>query len=150
MTQLASRTGADPRMDYAQIVDEDLMRSHCNREPLRCFLPDDLDSRIPDGLNDGKAVIGFLRVELEDVRLRERLIRRFVKIRESVQREVEERWRSMRLYYRRRGAMGLALQRILAQVDALAAEAQREQAQGAFSVGNKSCAVTVYSPKLWR
>lgn len=33
--QLASRTGADPCVDFRQIVDEDLMHGHCNGEPLR-------------------------------------------------------------------------------------------------------------------
>lgn len=147
LIQLASRTGADPRIDYAQIVGEDLMRGHCNGEPLRCFLPTDLDSRVPEGLDDGRAVIRFLRDELGDAPLRERLVRRFVEIGESVQQEVESRWRSMRLDYRRRGPMGLALQRILTQIDALALAEQWERAQGAFSVGNERCAVTVYSPR---
>ncbi|MCA1806103.1 MAG: hypothetical protein LC646_12430, partial [Xanthomonadaceae bacterium] len=47
LLQLAARTGADPRVDFRQIVDEDLMQGHCNGEPLLAFLPDDLVALVP-------------------------------------------------------------------------------------------------------
>lgn len=146
LIQLASRTGADPRLDYGQIVDEDLMKGNCSGEPLRSFLPDDLACLVPNAISDDKAIVEFLCGRIGKISLRERLVNLFVDIGESVQRQVETHWRSMGLDYQRRSAMGMALQRLLVQVDALARRRDWEQAHCRFSVGNHSCAVTMVSP----
>lgn len=148
LMQLASRTGADPLVDFRQIVDEDLMQGHCNGESLLAFLPDDLAARLPAHIRDGKAVIGFLRDALGADALRERLVEHFVAIGESVQQRVEARWRYMGLEYRRRGPMGLALQELLARIDALALERDWAQAHGLLMVGNHTCILVLESPRI--
>ena len=148
LLQLASRTGADPRVDFRQIVDEDLMQGHCNGEPLLAFLPGDLVTLVPAQARDGKSVIGFLRAALGDEALRVRLVEHFVAIGQSVQQEVESRWRGMGLDYCLRGPMGLALQQVLVRVDGRAHEADWEQAHGRFLVGNEVCAVVLDSPEV--
>ncbi|MFN2338012.1 MAG: hypothetical protein ABR544_03465 [Gammaproteobacteria bacterium] len=147
LLQLASRTGADPRVDFRQIVDEDLMQGHCNGEPLLAFLPDDLVALVPAQARDGKSVIGFLRNALGEDALRERLVEHFVAIGESVQQRVKARWRYMGLEYQRRASMGLALQQLLVRVDEYAHEEDWEQAHGRFLVGNEVCAVVMDGPK---
>jgi hypothetical protein len=143
LMQLASRTGADPRVDFRQIVDEDLMQGHCNGEPLLAFLPDDLAALVPAQARDGKSVIGFLRDALGEDALRERLVAHFVTIGEAVQQDVESRWRRVGLDYRLRGPMGLALQELLVRVDALAREQDWQQAHARFEVGNSECTLTL-------
>ncbi len=148
LIQLASRTGADPRVDFRQIVDEDLMQGHCNGESLRSFLPDDLMALMPAEMHDGKSVIGFLRTALGDEALRVRLVDHFVAIGEAARQDVEVRWRRMGLDYRLRGPMGMALQQLLVRVDGHAHEEDWEQAHGRFLVGNEVCAVVVDSPDV--
>lgn len=146
LMQLASRTGADPRPDFRQIVEEDIMQGHCNGESLRSFLPEDLVTSLPADVQDGKAIIESLLAAMDIDVLRERLVQHFVDIGESVQRRVEARWRSLGLQYDRRGAMGLALQKLLVQVDALVCEQRREHAHGRFMVGNRECAMVLDTP----
>lgn len=146
LIQLATRTGADPRQDYRQIVDEDLLRGHCNGEPLRSFLPADLAALLPAHIDDDKAAVEFLDRELGTNSLRKRLVSRFIEIGQSVQSQVELHWIFLGLDYRRRHAMGMALQRLLVQVDMLACRREWEQAHGFFIVGNQSCGVLVDTP----
>lgn len=146
LMQLASRTGADPRLDFDQIVDEDLMHGHCSGESLMTFLPPDLAARAPTRQQDDRSTIAYLRSSIGDQQLRARLVQHFVQIGEAAQAHVEARWRHLGLDYGRRGAMGLALQRILEQLDAQALAAQWTRARGQFVVGNRLCAVTLDAP----
>lgn len=146
LMQLASRTGADPRLDFRQIVDEDLMQGLCNGEPLRSFLPDDLVAFVPNHVTDDKLVIELLCRIFSKEALRKRLVDHFAEIGEAVQTQVELHWIFIGLDYQRRRAMGMALQRLLVEIDALAYERTWKQAHCHFSIGNNICAVTVESP----
>lgn len=146
LIQLASRTGADPRPDFSQIVEEDIMHGHCNGESLRSFLPKELVAGIPDNLHDGRDIIECLLSTMDSRVLRAQLVERFITIGESVQKKVEARWRRLGLSYQRRGAIGLALQRILARVDTQAREALWERAHGQFIVGDRECAMILRVP----
>ncbi len=148
LLQLASRTGADPRVDFRQIVDEDLMQGHCSGEPWITFLPADLAALLPGRMTDGKSIISILSAALGEEALRERLVEHFVTIGQSVQSLVEARWRRMGLDYRLRGPMGLALQQLLVHVDGRAHEEDWEQAHGRLLVGNEVCAVVLDSPEV--
>ncbi len=146
LMQLASRTGADPRQDYRQIVTEDLLRGHCNGESLSTFLPPRLIARVPADRKEGKAMIDHLRAEMGDEALSTLLVQRFVEIGTSVQRQVEAHWRSLGLDYQRRGAMGLALQGLLERLDADMVSAHRSQAHGRFIVANRECSAVLDTP----
>ena len=146
LIQLASRTGADPRPDFAQIIDADIMQGYCNGESLRSFLPEDLADRVPVELQDGKPVIEHLLATMDRAALRARLVAHFVEIGESAQMQVEAHWRGLGLSYQRRTPMGMALQRILVQVDAQACEQHWNQAHGKFIIGNRQCAMVLEPP----
>ena len=148
LMQLASRTGADPRVDFRQIVDEDLMQGRCHGEPWFSFLPADLAARLPGHMTDGKSIIGILRAALGAEALRERLVAHFVTIGQSVQSLVEARWRRMGLDYRLRGPMGLALQELLTRIDALVVERDWPQAHGQFMIGSPACILVLDSPRI--
>ncbi|MFA5495405.1 MAG: hypothetical protein WC247_11550 [Porticoccaceae bacterium] len=148
LLQLASRTGTDPRPDFRQIIDEDLMHGHCNGESLRSFLPDELVASIPVAADDdGKSLIDVLRVRLGDEALRALLVDHFMAIGRSAQAMVEARWRRLGLDYRRRDALGLALQRLVVRIDTRVCEADWEQAHGRFIIGNRRCTVVMDAPR---
>ena len=151
LLQLASRTGTDPRPDFRQIIDEDLMHGHCNGESLQSFLPDGLTASIPATAgDDGKSLIDVLRARLGDEALRALLVEHFIAIGRSVQATVEARWRRLGLDYRRRGALGLTLQRLLVRIDTLVCEADWEHAHSSFIIGNHRCAVVMDVPSSAR
>jgi hypothetical protein len=147
LMQLASRTGADPRVDFRQIVDEDLMRGHCNSEPLRSFLPGEIAALVPGHIRDDKAIMDFLIREFGRDRLRDALVEHFATIGASVQNQVESHWRFLGLDYRRRSAMGMALQRVLDLVDRMARDRDWPQAHGRFLIGNRQCSVVIETPE---
>jgi hypothetical protein len=146
LIQLASRTGADPRQDFRQIVEEDLMRGHCNGEPLRSFLPQDLVALLPDHARDDRDIINFLSREFGKDALQDTLVDHFVTLGASVQYKVELHWLFMGLDYKHSREMGLALQHLLVQVDQLVREQDWEQAHGWFSIGNQRCAIELDMP----
>lgn len=150
LMQLASRTGADPYVDFRQIVTEDLMHGHCNGESLRSFLPRDLTDLIPKDVIEGKAIINFLTGELGSSTLFDRLVKQFAAIGKSVQQQVEAHWQYLGLDYHRRTDMGMALQRLLTQIDTVASEQDWVAAHGKFVVGNNYCSAELSSPiHLW-
>ncbi len=146
LLQLAARTGADPRVDFRQIIDEDIMQGHCNGESLRSFLPPDLVEQLPTDLVDGPSIIRYLLSIMDEATLHERLVQHFVQIGESVQSQVETHWRGLGLSYQRRSEMGKTLQQLLARVDKQACEQHWEQAHGRFIVGNQECALVLEMP----
>ncbi len=146
LMQLASRTGADPRQDFRQIVEEDLMRGHCNGESLRSFLPQDLVALLPDHVCDYGDIINFLTREFGKDALQDILVDHFVTLGASVQDKVELHWLFMGLDYKHRSEMGLALQHLLVQIDHLVREQAWEQAHGWFSIGNNQCAIELDMP----
>ncbi len=153
LIQLASRTGADPGVDYAQIVDEDLMaRGHCSGEPLLDFLPADVLAHAPAGIDDGRAVMSTLARRWGREALRARLIRHFRELGEAAQDTVEARWRTLGLDYGLREAIGLALQAVLHPADNQVYVEGWHHAHGRFVVGNEICALELDRPwpLTWR
>lgn len=153
LMQLASRTGANPEVDFAQIVDEDLLaRGHCNGEPLLDFLPADVLAHVPAGMEDGKELMKTLARRWGRDALRTRLIRHFRELGEAAQTMVEAHWRSLGLDYGLREAIGLALQAVLRPADAQVRVEGWHHAHGRFLVGNEICTLELDSPwqLTWR
>lgn len=146
LLQLGSRTGSDPRIDYAQIVDEDLLRGHCNGESLADFLPADLRELLPPGVESGPAMIKFLSQELGRSDLRARLIERFWEIGMAAQADVETHWQLLGLDYYKRPQIGLALQSILVRADQDAQHKNWDSAQALFKIGNERCTLEMLAP----
>lgn len=146
LIQLGSRTGSDPRIDFAQIVDEDLLRGHCNGESLPDFLPIELRDLLPPNLESGPTIIEFLSMKFGRTDLRARLIERFWEIGKAAQSDVEENWRRLGLDYCNRPQIGLALQSLLLRADQDAQLEDWSDAQALFKVGNERCTLEILSP----
>ncbi|MFO7592846.1 MAG: hypothetical protein R6X15_02220 [Pseudomonadota bacterium] len=152
LIQLASRTGADPRPDFAGMVREDLMQGQVNGEPLRNFLPPDLVRMLPEGMVDGRAVIDRLSDTLGQEVLGERLIRRFFDLGESGADEAARRYQSHGLDYARRGELGLALQALLVEMDRHAVAEHWREAHGEVVLTSRECGFVLSEPQqcVWR
>lgn len=149
LIQLARRTGADPQPDFAGMVREDIMQGMVNGESLRSFLPTELSAQLPEGL-DGRAAIDWLAEEIGREVLRERLIRRFFELGEAGAIEAAESYRSHGLDYERRGALGLALQALLVEMDRHALAQAWREAHGEVVLTSVRCGFVVERPEEWR
>lgn len=111
LLQLARRTGADPKPDFAQMVDEDLLQGRVLGESFQEFLPPELVNTLSAGIRDGKAIVERLQAQLEAEVLRKRLIVRFFELGRAGTSKAREYYASHGLDFPRRGPLGLALQR---------------------------------------
>ncbi len=144
--QLAIRTGSDISSDFAQMVDEDLLRGHVNGESLRDFLPDWLITLVPNHINDGVEMIEFLLSRLGKLSLRQTLIMRFIEIgagNASVAKEVFER---TGLDYSMRKQYGVCLQHILNNADRWVLNHELGSVEGRFFLDNERCELEIAKP----
>ena len=141
LIQLAIRTGADPRLDYAQIVEEDLMHDHINGEPMASFLPEDLLELIPSTLESPNKSISLLRESLGDEVLRKRLIEHFFNLGQAAKQQAESAFRSTGLDYTQRTEMGLCLQKVLQYADKVVKETNTQVTHGIFRINQCQCGV---------
>lgn len=131
LVQLAARTGSDPTPDYQQMVDEDLMAGDCHGEPLAEFLPPVLAERLPARGSDRERMQG-LRRAVGDGLVRASLTARFLELGWAGMEEARAGWRAKGLDYARRGALGLALQRLFERLDDRVQQQGWETAGGEF------------------
>jgi hypothetical protein len=146
LVQLGLRTGSSPQPDFAGMVDEDLLHGHVNGEPMRTFLPDDLLERLPANEADGRRMITLLCRQLGKAALRERLIQRFFELGKAETGKIRSLWKARGPDYGQRGAMGLALQRILELADRDVCELALEEVRGKFMVADSCCALDLTHP----
>lgn len=149
LLQLAARTGADPRPDLAQMVDEDLMQGQANGEPLDSLLPEDLKPQRLDRPCSGRAVIQPLIDRLGPEVVRSRLTQHLLEIGVAGAAKAEAAYRARGLEYARRGALGLTLQRLFTEADRQVCEAGWHQASGLIAISQERCALRVQSPQTW-
>ncbi|MBI1283312.1 MAG: hypothetical protein GC183_03095 [Thiobacillus sp.] len=145
--QLSLRTGSDPLPDLIQMVDEDLVHGRVIGDSMRTFLPEHLRARLPGGLSGDKDIAEYLIQDLGLEGLRQALTQQMLDIGHDGASGARKRYESSGLDYARRSALGLALQALFEQVDALVVSAGWEQAQGAFSITNNGCMLHMDTPQ---
>jgi len=149
LIQLASRTGADPTADFAQMVDEDLLQGRALGEGLRSFLPGDLAMQLPSTIQNEKKVIEWLEARLGRSQLRERLVAHFFEIGRTGSTSARQRFRSHGLDYGRRGPLGLALQSLLEQADEVVQRNNWARATGGVRIADRWCRFEICEPSFW-
>ena len=149
LLQLAARTGADPTPDFAQMVDEDLLQGRVLGETLHEFLPPELANTLPAGIRDGKAIVDLLQAQLGAEFLRKRLIAWFFELGRAGTSKAREHFASHGLDFRRRGPLGLAIQRLLEQADTWVRENNLETASGEICITPRPCGFEIRELQRW-
>lgn len=150
LLQLAARTGADPTPDFAQMVDEDLLQGHILGETLHEFLPLELVNTLPAGIGDREAIVERLQAQMGPEVLRKRLIARFFELGRAGTPRAQEHYASRGLDLDQRGALGLALQRLLQHADAWVQESDVEAAAGTVCITPERCCFEIRDPRWSR
>jgi hypothetical protein len=149
LIQLAQRTGMDPTPDFAQMVDEDLLRGYASGESLYTFLPQELRTQLAPATRDGQAIIEQLQSRLGLEALRNRLIARFFELGQAGAERARRCYARHGLDHSVRGPLGLALQSLLERADAQAQAYQWSGARAVISITTEDCDFTVTAPTRW-
>ena len=149
LIQLASRTGADPTTDFAQMVDEDLMQGRVLGEEFRTFLPNDLALQLPSAMQNGKEVIAWLEARLGRSALRERLVSHFFDVGAAGTASACQQFCSHDLDCDRRGPLGFALQSLLEQADEFVRREDWARAVGSIRITDSRCRFQIREPFFW-
>ncbi len=150
LIQLASRTGSDPRPDYTQMVDEDLMQGNVSGERLRSFLPSVFLKFLPDDSMSGKQAISVLIDKLGRSVLRAALIEHFFELGERGVPLAQAGWRRHGLDYQLRKQFGLCLQKLLTQGDNIVQEKEYSYVNAEFLFNNQFCQLHIMTPDIYR
>ncbi len=146
LIQLASRTRADPRPDYEQMVDEDLMRGTVSGESFRSFLPGHLVDLLPADSLSGKEIVEFLTEKTGKEYLRTALVEQFFALGRQGVPMARANWQKHGLEYDRREAFGLCLQKLLVWGDSIVQAGNYRQAGGAFMINSAFFQLHIQSP----
>lgn len=150
LMQLAARTGADPRPDFAQMVDEDLLQGQVNGEPMRRFLPRDWLDVLPDAdqIPDLHLVAALMRA-LGRAVVRERLIDWFFTLGQAGASQAVAHYRAQGLDPDRRGPLGLALQRLFEKADGWVVDQGGAMAEGQVDLSSDRVGLSLSFPDTW-
>jgi len=144
--QLASRTGADIEISFRPMVEE-VMHGRILGESIETFLPDTLKRHLPaDTLSDEERM-SYLARRLGKRRLKSLLLAHFQAIGEEGIGPAKAHWHWARLDYDRRTAIGLCLQELLVQADAMALTRRWQHARACFLVDNRECGLSIEAPE---
>ena len=144
LMQLSKRTGSDPRVDFRQMVLEDVMIGRISGEPLRTFLPDRLLSLLPTdkALTDAQALACLGRV-LGHETLVEILVDHFEILGQAGEKHAMTSWKKLGLDPVNASAAGEALQKLLAKVDREAECSGVDRLGVSIVITNDECAFII-------
>lgn len=146
LLMLAERTGSDPRPDFTQMVEEELIHGLVNGESYREFLPEELRRRLPKRMDDGPEAAHLLADKMGREGLKERLVERFFELGHAGWGAAREAWKESGLDFANRVALGAALQRLLTEADAELVERGVTTAHGRFHLGDRACSLELDHP----
>jgi hypothetical protein len=149
LLQLAARTGADPRPDFAQMVDEDLLQGQADGEALETLLPADLMAMRPPAPPNGRALMDDLSRQWGREALRARLVRHLFDLGEAGLDQARAVYAAQGLADSRRGPLGLALQRLFERADQKVLEARWEAATATVAIDQACCHLRLDTPQRW-
>ena len=144
--QLASRTGADTKISFHPMVEE-VTRGLILGESIDTFLPDTLKRHLPDAPLSNEERMSYLSRRLGKQRLRSQLLAHFQAIGEEGIGPAKAHWHRAELDYDRRTAIGLCLQELLVQADAMALTQRWHHARACFLLDNRECKLNIEYPE---
>ena len=135
LIQLFRRTGASPEPDYKQIIDEDILHGRVNGESMRSFLPSDLMALLPVDKNmTDKDIITYLEDSLGRENLTDTLVKHFFTLGKAGENHAESNWKKLGLDHHKQKEIGIALQKLLVEIDSKAEELGMEVARGNITI----------------
>jgi hypothetical protein len=146
LLQLFERTGADPRSDFVQMVDEDLLQGQADGEALETLLPSDLMAMQPPATPTGRARMEDLSRQLGREALRARLVQHLCDLGEAGRDQARAVYKAQGLAPSCRGVLGLALQRLFERADRQVLDAGWEVASGTVAIDQTSCHFRLSAP----
>ena len=146
LIQLAGRTGSDPRADFQQMVDEDLLQGRVSGESFRSFLPERLVRLLPNDCLSGKEIIGYLSETIGRSDLRSALVDHFSELGKQGMPMARANWHKHGLDYELRSKLGLCLQSLLKQGDQIVLDEQYTEATGIFLIDDHQCTLHLHRP----
>ncbi len=146
LIQLASRTGSDPRPDFEQMVNEDLLQGNVSGESFITFLPERLVRILPGDSLSGKEIIEFLSKSIGQNNLLAALVDRFFELGNQGIPIAKANWRRLGLEYELRAKTGLCLQSLLKESDKITVAEQYSEATGFFLLNNHQCTLQFHTP----
>ena len=149
LLQLFERTGADPRSDFVQMVDEDLLQGQADGEALETLLPSDLMAMQPPATPTGRARMEDLSRQLGREALRARLVQHLCDLGEAGRDQARAVYKAQGLAPSCRGVLGLALQRLFERADRQVLDAGWEVASGTVAIDQTSCHFRLITPHRW-
>jgi len=139
---LSERTGSNPSKDFKQMIEEDILRGQVNGESLYSFLPEKLQSLIPVSMvRDNKLTIGYLIGQLGTDTLKKLLLEQFFYLGKSRKEEAINNWNSTGLSFSKRKQIGLCIQKLLQQTEALLIDKAPEMIHGNFIISDHACSL---------
>ena len=140
LVQLSRRTSSDPRPDFMQIINEDIMNGRVNGETLRDFLPGELLSLLPsDEELTEKEIISQLKEAMGKEALVKVLVDHFFKLGEEGKKHAAESWKKLGLDHDNTASIGMAIQQLLEQVDSEAEASGINKFDASIVLNNKEC-----------
>ena len=146
VVQLASRTGADTKISFHPMAEE-VTRGLILGESIDTFLPDTIKRHLPDGTLSNEERMSYLSRRLGKQRLRSLLLAHFQAIGEEGIGPAKAHWHRAGLDYDRRTAIGLCLQELLVQADAIALTQRWHHARACFLLDNQECGLYIEYPE---
>ena len=149
LVQLAKRTGSDPRPDFKQLVNEDIMNGRVNGETLLAFLPDRMLALLPvDAELTNKEVISYLKDAMGEDALVEALVDHFFMLGRKGEGHAVESWKKLGLIPQNATRTGLALQALLEKVDDEAESSCIDRLDVSIVLNNEECVFIVKEPLI--
>lgn len=139
LTQLGSRTGADIRRDFEQMIDEDILCGNVVGEPLQTFLPPILIGLLPSTLSTNTESMAFLVQKIGRESLRAILVERFYELGKPGIPIAIANFQAHGLNYAHRTATGNALQTLFEWLDQIVGELGLVESHVHFYIGNTLC-----------
>ncbi len=141
LIQLAKRTGADPGLDYKQIIQEDLFNGRVNGESFKSFLPKALSTLLPAGNSmPDKEIVAYLKKKSGEEHLLEILIEHFFTIGKAGENHAIKSWKKLGLNPEKQTEIALALQDLLTTIDRSAEEKVIKELKGVIIITNNHVA----------
>ena len=137
LIQLSRRTGSNPRSDYKQIIEEDILQGRVNGETMRSFLPSSLTELLPDNANmTDKEIIAFLKDKSGADAISHTLVDHFLTLGKAGENHAENNWIKLGLDHHKQKEIGDALQKLLIEIDSKAEQMNAEEIKGKIIIAS--------------